>query len=115
MKRLIKTLLAGACATGLLFASMSSQAADIRERTLRFAFQNVKDHPQGQGAQKFADLLAESSGGKIKVRLFPGGTLCRVAPWISRFSTQGFWRPRPQTSPCWISRFCLTTSKRLTR
>ena len=75
MKRLIKTLLAGACATGLLFASMSSQAADIRERTLRFAFQNVKDHPQGQGAQKFADLLAESSGGKIKVRLFPGGTL----------------------------------------
>ncbi|MGV6394361.1 TRAP transporter substrate-binding protein [Pseudomonas caspiana] len=75
MKKLIKTLLAGACATGLLFASMSSQAADIRERTLRFAFQNVKDHPQGQGAQKFADLLAESSGGKIKVRLFPGGTL----------------------------------------
>ncbi len=75
MKKLIKTLLAGACATGLLFASMSSQAADIRERTLRFAFQNVKDHPQGLGAQKFADLLAESSGGKIKVRLFPGGTL----------------------------------------
>lgn len=75
MKRMIKTLLAGACATGLLFASMSSQAADIRERTLRFAFQNVKEHPQGQGAQKFADLLAESSGGKIKVRLFPGGTL----------------------------------------
>lgn len=75
MKRMIKTLLAGACATGLLFASLSSQAADIRERTLRFAFQNVKEHPQGQGAQKFADLLAESSGGKIKVRLFPGGTL----------------------------------------
>ncbi|SQF98777.1 C4-dicarboxylate binding protein, periplasmic protein [Paucimonas lemoignei] len=75
MKTLIKTLLAGACATGLILASMSSQAADIRERTLRFAFQNVKDHPQGLGAQKFADLLAESSGGKIKVRLFPGGTL----------------------------------------
>lgn len=75
MKKLIKTLLAGACATGLILGSMSSQAADIRERTLRFAFQNVKEHPQGQGAQKFADLLAESSGGKIKVRLFPGGTL----------------------------------------
>jgi tripartite ATP-independent transporter DctP family solute receptor len=53
----------------------SSHAAEIRERTLRFAFQNVKEHPQGQGAQKFADLLTESSGGKIKVRLFPGGTL----------------------------------------
>ncbi|MBA1228601.1 TRAP transporter substrate-binding protein [Pseudomonas viridiflava] len=75
MQKLIKTLLAGACATSLLLASVASQAADIRERTLRFAFQNVKEHPQGQGAQKFADLLSESSGGKIKVRLFPGGTL----------------------------------------
>lgn len=75
MQRLMKTLLAGACVTGLLLGSVAAQAAEIRERTLRFAFQNVKDHPQGQGAQKFADLLAESSGGKIKVRLFPGGTL----------------------------------------
>ena len=75
MQRLMKTLLAGACVTGLLFGSVAAQAAEIRERTLRFAFQNVKEHPQGQGAQKFADLLAESSGGKIKVRLFPGGTL----------------------------------------
>lgn len=75
MQRLMKTLLAGACATGLLLSSLASQAAEISERTLRFAFQNVKEHPQGQGAQKFADLLAESSGGKIKVRLFPGGTL----------------------------------------
>jgi tripartite ATP-independent transporter DctP family solute receptor len=75
MQRLMKTLLAGACVTGLLLGSVAAQAAEIRERTLRFAFQNVKEHPQGQGAQKFADLLAESSGGKIKVRLFPGGTL----------------------------------------
>jgi tripartite ATP-independent transporter DctP family solute receptor len=75
MQTLIKTLLAGACATGLLFGSLATQAAEIKERTLRFAFQNVKEHPQGMGAQKFADLLAQSSGGKIKVKLFPGGTL----------------------------------------
>ncbi|CAM3237403.1 ABC transporter substrate-binding protein [Pseudomonas floridensis] len=75
MHKLMKTLLAGACATSLLLAGVAAQAAEIRERTLRFAFQNVKEHPQGQGAQKFADLLGESSGGKIKVRLFPGGTL----------------------------------------
>ncbi|WP_122664720.1 TRAP transporter substrate-binding protein [Pseudomonas viridiflava] len=75
MQKLMKTLLAGACATGLLLGSMASHAAEIRERTLRFAFQNVQEHPQGQGAQKFAELLAESSGGKIKVKLFPGGTL----------------------------------------
>lgn len=75
MGKLMKTLLAGACATGLLLTAVASHADEIRERTLRFAFQNVKEHPQGQGAQKFADLLSEKSGGKIKVRLFPGGTL----------------------------------------
>lgn len=74
MTKLLKTLIATACAAGMLVAGAAS-AAEIRERTLRFAFQNVKDHPQGQGAQKFADLVSEKSGGKIKVRLFPGGTL----------------------------------------
>lgn len=75
MQKLVKTLLAGACATSLLLGSVTSQAAEIRERTLRFAFQNVIEHPQGQGAKKFADLVSEKSAGKIKVRLFPGGTL----------------------------------------
>ncbi|MCY1416215.1 2,3-diketo-L-gulonate-binding periplasmic protein YiaO [compost metagenome] len=74
MTKLLKTLLATACAAGLLVAGAAS-AAEIKERTLRFAFQNVKEHPQGQGAQKFAELVGEKSGGKIKVRLFAGGTL----------------------------------------
>lgn len=74
MTKLLKTLLATACAAGVLFAGAAS-AAEIKERTLRFAFQNVKEHPQGQGAQKFAELVQEKSDGKIKVRLFPGGTL----------------------------------------
>lgn len=74
MTKLLKTLLATACAAGMLMAGAAS-AAEIKERTLRFAFQNVKEHPQGQGAQKFAELVGEKSGGKIKVRLFPGGTL----------------------------------------
>lgn len=50
-------------------------AQDIKERTIKFAFQNQKGHPQAEGAQKFADLVAQKSGGKITVRLFPGGTL----------------------------------------
>lgn len=74
MTKLLKTLLATACAAGMLLAGAAS-AAEIKERTLRFAFQNVKEHPQGQGAQKFAELVGEKSGGKIKVRLFAGGTL----------------------------------------
>jgi len=49
--------------------------AQVAERTIKFAFQNQADHPQAQGAKKFADLVAAKSGGKITVKLFPGGTL----------------------------------------
>ena len=51
------------------------QAAEISERTIKFAFQNNKGHPQEMGAQKFAELVGAKSGGKIKVKLFPGGQL----------------------------------------
>jgi len=49
--------------------------ADVKETTLRFAFQSIKEHPIGMGAQKFADLVGQKSGGKITVKLFPNGTL----------------------------------------
>ena len=51
------------------------QAAEISERTIKFAFQNNKGHPQEMGAQKFAELVGAKSGGKIKVKLFSGGQL----------------------------------------
>ncbi|NML18220.1 TRAP transporter substrate-binding protein [Azohydromonas caseinilytica] len=62
-------------AAALLLAASAGHAADIKERTLRFAFQSAKDHPIGVGAQKFADLVSQKSGGKISVKLFPNGTL----------------------------------------
>ena len=58
-----------------VFLSPGSANAEIKERTIRFAFQNAQEHPQGQGAKKFADLVEQKSGGKIKVRLFPSGQL----------------------------------------
>jgi tripartite ATP-independent transporter DctP family solute receptor len=55
---------------------LSGQAnAQISERTLRWAQQNSLEHPQGQGAQKFSQLVEQKSGGKIKVRVFPSGQL----------------------------------------
>ncbi|MDQ2695450.1 MAG: TRAP transporter substrate-binding protein [Pseudomonadota bacterium] len=50
-------------------------AADIQERSLKMPIVNAITHPQGIGAQKFADLVAEKSGGRIKIKVFPGGTL----------------------------------------
>jgi TRAP-type transport system periplasmic protein len=71
----VKPLLTIALAASMLWQVSASFGQDIRARTLRFAHQNTKEHPQGQGVQKFAELVAQKSGGKIKVTAFPGGTL----------------------------------------
>ena len=68
--KLLKTLLA----TALIAASLLP-GAHAQQRTIKFAFQNQKDHPQAQGAKKFADLVAAKTNGRIAVKLFPGGTL----------------------------------------
>jgi tripartite ATP-independent transporter DctP family solute receptor len=62
------------CALALLSLCAAGHA-QIKERTIKFAFQNQKEHPQGLGAQKFADLVAAKSGNKLTVKLFPAGQL----------------------------------------
>lgn len=49
--------------------------AQIKERSVKLPIVNNIDHPQGLGAKKFAELVEQKSGGKIKVRIYPGGTL----------------------------------------
>ncbi len=69
MKRImLKTALAA-----LALATCGLVAA--QEKTFKFAMQNPKGHPLEVGAQKFAELVAAKSGGKLKVNVFPGGTL----------------------------------------
>src|SRR5918993_5788515 len=70
LKTLLAALLVGSAA--LLSPDANAQ---ISERTLRWAQQNSLEHPQGQGAKKFAELVEAKSGGKIKVRVFPSGQL----------------------------------------
>jgi tripartite ATP-independent transporter DctP family solute receptor len=67
-------LIAFALSCALLGAT-SAHAADIKERNVKLPIVNNIDHPQGVGAQKFAELVEKKSGGKIKVKVFPGGTL----------------------------------------
>ena len=83
--KLLKTLLA----TALVAASLLP-AAHAQERTIKFAFQNQKDHPQAQGAQKFADLVAAKTNGRIAVSSSPAARWaatcrpcrrCKVARW----------------------------------
>ena len=72
MKTLTRSLCIGLMA---LLPVSAALAQDIKERTIKFAFQNQKGHPQAEGAQKFADLVAQKSANKIQVKLFAGGTL----------------------------------------
>jgi tripartite ATP-independent transporter DctP family solute receptor len=62
-------------AFALLAGSGAACAQDVKERNLRFAFSLTKEHPFGVGAQKFADAVAQKSGGKIKVQLFANAVL----------------------------------------
>jgi tripartite ATP-independent transporter DctP family solute receptor len=66
---------ATAVAASLFLVAGALQAQEIREKTFKFAHQNSKEHPQGMGVAKFAELLSQKSGGKMKVQQFPGGQL----------------------------------------
>jgi tripartite ATP-independent transporter DctP family solute receptor len=57
------------CAAALL-AWTGAQAQEFK-----FATQNPKGHPVVLGMERFAELVASKSGGKMKVNLFPGGVL----------------------------------------
>ena len=77
MKRmLLKSLLAAAALAAVGLAS-------AQEKTFKLALQNPKGHPLATGAEKFAELVAAKSGGKLKVNVFPGGTLSGDAPNVS--------------------------------
>ncbi|MDO4904961.1 MAG: TRAP transporter substrate-binding protein [Lautropia sp.] len=72
----IRRLAAGVLAMAALCgSSIAAQAQEFQSRQLRLAIQNPKGHPAELGSQKFADLIKEKSGGRIKVRVFAGGVL----------------------------------------
>jgi tripartite ATP-independent transporter DctP family solute receptor len=73
LNRLTKLALGLALPFALL--ASSPVMAEIREHSLKFAAANNKGHPQVMGMEKFAELVKEKSGGKIEVKLFPGGVL----------------------------------------
>ena len=73
-RRVFGMLAAGVASIGLLLAG-PTHAMDVKERTLRLSFVNVKEHPHGIGVERFAELVKQKSQGKLKVALYPGGTL----------------------------------------
>src|SRR5690349_14814795 len=77
---------AAALAGSLLMAG-AVHAADIKERSFKLALVVDKGTAQYDGAEKFAELVGAKSGGKMKVKVFGGGTLGGDIPVLS--SVQG--------------------------
>jgi len=81
LKFLAATLLAG------MLGVSAAEAQDISERTIKVGIGLNDDHPQAQAVKRFGELVNQKSGGKIKVKLFAGGTLGNDVTMIS--SLQG--------------------------
>jgi len=58
-----------------MFVAAGVAQAQVREQTFRWTTANPEGHPIVTGGHKFADLVAQKSGGKMTVKLFPGGVL----------------------------------------
>jgi len=71
----MKSWLAALCLPLAAMAAPGAHAADIKPHQLKFAFVNNAEHSQGIGAKRFAELVAQKSGGKINVQLYPAGVL----------------------------------------
>ncbi|MGU3493942.1 TRAP transporter substrate-binding protein [Xanthobacteraceae bacterium A53D] len=70
-----------------LLLSTSAFAADVQDRTLKFGYSTFEAHPLGQGANKFVELVAQKSDGKIKMKVYPATQLGSETQTIS--ATQG--------------------------
>jgi len=63
-------------AAGVTLALLAGPAAaQVQERTIRWGHLNNTDHPVSLGVQKFSEVLAAKSGGKLKVREFAASQL----------------------------------------
>lgn len=71
-----KTRLVAAAVAVLPLAATAQQAGgDFKDRTIRVSHVVPKDHPFQVGIDKFAEILAQKTGGKLKMRGFPDGQL----------------------------------------
>jgi len=62
-------------ASAVMIGTADFADAEIKSRSIKLPIVNNIEHPQGVGAKKFAELIEQKSGGKIKVRVYAGGTL----------------------------------------
>lgn len=67
--------LAGAVVAAAAIGIGPAAAQNVQERTIRWGHLNNTDHPVSKGVQKFTEIVAAKSGGKIKVKEYPANQL----------------------------------------
>jgi tripartite ATP-independent transporter DctP family solute receptor len=75
MRAVSRRVFAAALLAGSILPISLASAQEIQERTIKLAYANAKDSAHDLGAKRFAELVEQKSGGKLAVKLFPGGTL----------------------------------------
>jgi len=69
-------------ATLLLCAAAAAHSAS-HAQTLKLGHGNAVGHPLDQGAARFAEIVQEKTGGKLKIKVYPGGQLGADAQMVT--------------------------------
>ena len=75
MNAYFRTILGTALLASTVLSASFASAQEIKERTIKLALANTPESAHGLGAKRFADVVSQKSGGKLKVRVYAGGTL----------------------------------------
>lgn len=75
IKRISPLLTALLLPAGLILTGINDSHAQVQTRLFRISAANSETHPQNQGGVKFAELIAQKSGGKMTAKLFSNGVL----------------------------------------
>ena len=75
MNACFKTILGTAMLASSVMLGTFASAQDIKDRTIKLALANTPESAHGLGAKRFGDIVSEKSGGKLKIRVYAGGSL----------------------------------------
>jgi TRAP-type transport system periplasmic protein len=75
MNKLLRAVLGTIVLASSLAPLSLATAQDVKDRTIKLALANTAESAHGVGAKRFADVVGQKSGGKMKVRIYAGGSL----------------------------------------
>jgi TRAP-type transport system periplasmic protein len=75
MNACFRTILGTVLLASSIASASFASAQEIKDRSIKLALANTADSAHGLGAKRFADIVGQKSGGKLKVRIYAGGSL----------------------------------------